>query len=42
MTLGGSTSKGGSRAAYLELVLAGLMLRAWVEKVNGESLEYLR
>lgn len=24
--------------AYLELVLAGLVLRAWVEKVNGESL----
>lgn len=25
---------------YLELVLAGLGLRCWVEEINGENLEY--
>lgn len=25
-------------ATYLELVLSGLSLRSWVEKINGENL----
>jgi hypothetical protein len=28
----------GQGAGYLELVLSGLSLRSWVEKINGENL----